>query len=267
LLDLGQVIAPWAALGAAAMAKPQAWFLVPLIAIATLRQHGGTGLARGALTAAVVAGLIAVPFVVTGHLSDLLGLPIAVSSVMPVVSADAHNLWWLVAQLRGQDPIFVFDSTRALGPLTYRMLSTGLVAASMLLTFWLYWARRAGLAEAAALGVLGWFTFTTQAHENHLFFALPLLSLAWPSRPGLLVPYAVISVTVLSNMVLHDQLVLQSLGRDVNDRLVENLRLLDAALNVACFSGWAIWAAVRRPRAVTQPSRHEPVAWATVNNL
>ena len=48
-------------------------------------------------------------------------------------------------------------------------------------------------------------------------------------------------------MVLHDQLVLQALGRDVDDALVEQLRLINAALNVACFSGWAIWAAVRTP--------------------
>jgi Gpi18-like mannosyltransferase len=267
LLELGQVIAPWAALAAAALAKPQAWFLIPLVVIATFRQHGARGVARGAIAGGVVAGLIALPFILTGHFFELLSLPLAVSTVMPVVSADAHNLWWLVLQLRGQDPLFLEDSWRAVGPLTYRMLSAGLVGASMLLTFWLYWTRRASLAEAAALGVLGWFTFTTQAHENHLFFALPLLSLAWPARPALLVPFGVLSVTVLLNMVLQDQLVLEALGLDPGDLLVEQLRLFNAALNLACFVGWSIWATLRTPTLATSASRTEPVAWATVNNL
>jgi hypothetical protein len=166
---------------------------------------------------------------------------------MPVVSADAHNLWWLILELRGQDPLFVADTTRALGPLTYRSIAGALVGAVLVLTYWLYWTRRASLAEAAALGVLGWFSFTTQAHENHLFFALPLLSLAWPSRPWLLVPFATISLTLLGNMWLHDELLLEALGSGLQDPLVERLRLANAALNVLCCLGWALQATVRAP--------------------
>lgn len=259
LLDLGQVLAPWAALAVAVMAKPQAWFLVPLVAMATVRQYGVSGLVRGGLVGGIVVAAIALPFVVTGRLQELLSLPLAVSSVMPVVSADAHNLWWLVFELRGRNPLFAPDSAPLVGPLTYRVVSAALVAASMLLSFWLYWTRRTSLAEAAALGILGWFTFTTQAHENHLFFALPLLSLAWPSRPALLVPFAVLSVTMFLNMVLHDQLVLEGLGSSLNDALVERLRLGNAALNVACFAGWSVWAAARRPTVATSGT------WATVS--
>src|SRR6202022_1525061 len=112
------------------------------------------------------------------------------------------------------------------------------------LTYWLYWTRRSGLAEAAALGVMGWFTFTTQAHENHLFYALPLLSLAWPRRRALLVPFAVITVTLLLNMLLHDQLVLEGLGSGLDDPLVATLRLVNAAANVLCCVGWCVLAAV-----------------------
>ena len=252
LLELGQLVAPWAALASGALAKPQAWFLVPLIVIATLRLHGILGLVWGALAGAGVALLVSLPFIVTGHFQDLLSLPGNVSSVMPVVSADAHNLWWLVLHVRGLDPIYVFDSERAVGPLSYRALGSVLVAGSMLLTFWLYWSRRASLAEAAALGVLGWFCFTTQAHENHLFFALPLLSLAWPGRRWLLAPFAAVTLTLFLNMVLHDQLVLESLGYGVDDAVVERLRLLNAAMNVAAFLGWSTWAALRTPATAWQ---------------
>ena len=44
LLGLGQVIAPWAAIAVAALAKPQAWSILPLLAIATIRLHGLRGL-------------------------------------------------------------------------------------------------------------------------------------------------------------------------------------------------------------------------------
>jgi Gpi18-like mannosyltransferase len=245
LLSLGQVIAPWAAIAAAALAKPQAWALLPLLAIATLRAHGFSGLLRGLAAGAAVAFVITLPFVATGRVGELLSLPGTVSSVMPVVSADAHNLWWLVVQSRGQDPIFIQDSTRVVGPLTYRTIAAALVGAVFVLTYWLYWTRRASLAEAAALGVLGWFTFTTQAHENHLFFALPLLSLAWPVRRSLLVPFGIISVTLFLNMLLHDQLLLEWLG--VQDALVERLRMANAALNVLCCIGWCALAAMRPP--------------------
>jgi hypothetical protein len=250
LLDLGQVIAPWAALAAAAMAKPQAWFLVPLVVMATLRTQGLGGLVRGAIAGAAVALVISLPFVVTGHGRELLSLPLVVSSVMPVVSADAHNLWWLVFHLRGQDPIFVQDVARALGPLSYRTLGAALVTATVLLTCWLYWTGRAHLAEAAALGILGWFCFTTQAHENHLFFALPLLSIAWPSRRWLLLPFGVISLTLLLNMVLHDQLVLEGAGLNLEGTREANLRMVNAALNVSCFVAWSAWAVLRASATV-----------------
>jgi hypothetical protein len=245
LLTLGQVIAPWAAMALAALAKPQAWALLPLLAIATFRSHGVSGLVRGPAAGAVVACIITLPFVVTGRVGELLSLPGTVSSVMPVVSADAHNFWWLVVQSRGQDPIFLEDSTRIAGPLTYRTIAAALVGAVFVLTYWLYWTRRASLAEAAALGVLGWFTFTTQAHENHLFFALPLLSLAWPVRRSLLLPFGLISVTLFLNMLLHDQLLLEGLG--LQDPLVERLRMANAALNVLCCIGWCALAVVRAP--------------------
>src|SRR5438132_7559162 len=70
LLSLGQVIAPWAALGAAALAKPQAWAIVPLLAIATIRTHGLTGLERGVVAAGVISLVIVLPFLVTGRVGE-----------------------------------------------------------------------------------------------------------------------------------------------------------------------------------------------------
>ena len=255
LLSVGQLLMPSAAFALAALSKPQAWSLVPLLAIAVLRLHGLRGLVRGAATGAVVSCVVCLPFFLSGRLGELLSLPGVVSSVMPIVSADAHNLWWLLLAPRGEDPIYLYDSSRLIGPLSYRTVAALLVAAIILLNCWLYWTRRTSLAESAALSVLGWFTLTTQAHENHLFFALPLLALAWPTRHGLLVAFAVISVSLLLNMASHDWLVLQALGYGLNDPLVEQVRLANAALNVLSCLVWSAIALVRTPARVTSSPR------------
>jgi hypothetical protein len=244
-LTLGWLAPAWVAMALAALAKPQAWSLVPLLALASL-PFGVMRLVRALVAGGVVALVVVSPFLLTGKLGELLSLPGTVSTVMPVVSADAHNFWWLVLSARGQDPIFVQDGARFVGPLTYRLVAAGLVGGALVLSYWLYWTRRASLAEAAALGVLGWFTFTTQAHENHLFFALPLLALAWPARRALLVPFGVLSLTLLMNMFLHDQLVLEGVGLSLDASPVETLRLANAALNVTCCAVW-FGVALRRP--------------------
>jgi hypothetical protein len=218
-----------------------------LLLLASWRRSGVGGLWRGGLVAVAVAIVVLLPFLVTGRLKEFLGLPGTISTVMPVVSANAHNLWQLLFWLGGDDPLTTADTDRLIGPVTIRLVAGALVLAQFAFTYWLYWTNRVDLAEAAALGALGWFVFTTQAHENHLFFALPLLSLAWPARPKLLIPFAVLSVTVLLNMALHDQLLLEALGSNLNDPLVLNLRLLNAVANVGCFFAWATVAAQRAP--------------------
>ncbi len=246
----------WGSMALAALAKPQAWVLVPLLAVATLRERGARGLVRGVLIGGVVSLVVALPFLLSGRLGELLSLPSTVGSVMPVVSADAHNLWWLVAAARGIDPLFTPDATRLAGPLTYRLAALALVVAQFLMTYWLYWTRRVGLAEAAALGILGWFVFTTQVHENHLFFALPLLALALPDRPSLLWIYGLLSVTLFLNMALHDQLLVEALGASLEDHGVITLRTLNAALNVLCWVGWSLARISQHYVARQEPRSH-----------
>ncbi|MBV9358620.1 MAG: hypothetical protein JO023_24180 [Chloroflexi bacterium] len=250
-LSLGAPLFAWAALALAALAKPQAWAILPLLIIATWRLGGPGSVVRGVLVAAVTSLLVVLPFVLTGHLAELLSLPNTIATVLPLATADAHNLWWLVLAGRGLDPLATPESAPVIGSLSYRTLATLLVLVQLAFVTWLYWSRRVGLAEAAALGALGWFVTTTQAHENHLIMALPLLSLAWPTRRSLLVPYAVLSLTVFANMALQDPLTIETLGRDLQDPLLVDLRLLNAAINVLTLVVWSVWAALR-PRPLSR---------------
>jgi hypothetical protein len=240
LLGFGHVSSGSGSMALAVLAKPQAWAVVPLAVVALLRRRGPYAVLSGAAVSAVVGGAVVLPFAVSGHLGELLSLPRTVAQVMPVVSANAHNLWWLTAWAHQMNPLSTLDSTRAVGPLTFRMVAGALVLAQFAFSAWLYWTGRVSLAEGAAIGTLGWFVCTTQAHENHLFLALPLLALAWPARQSLLPVLALLSLTVLCNMVLHDQLVLDALGQNLRDPLVERLRLVNAGANVACFVAWGL---------------------------
>ena len=64
------------------------------------------------------------------------------------------------------------------------------------------------------------------------------------------------------NMLLHDQLVLEALGRGLGDPLVEQLRMLNAGLNVVCLVGWTCAAALRTSegRSIDSGARLRPAA-------
>jgi hypothetical protein len=250
-LSAGALTWGWVMLTLGALAKPQGAVLLPLVVLASWRAGGARGLASGLGAGAAAAAVVLLPFIVTGRLGEVLTLPGTIASVLPAVTANAHNAWWLVLAHRGvAEPLAVRDTAPVLGPLTYRAVAAVLVAAQFLLGGWLYWTGRARLAEAAALCALGWFVFTTQAHENHLFVALPLLVLAWPERPHLLLVFGVLSLTVLINMVTGPSLaaLLSGLARDQEGRLIAGLRVLNAATNVLCLAAWAGAACWRRPR-------------------
>jgi hypothetical protein len=265
-LSTGRPAAGGAALALAALAKPQAWALFPLASLAAWRTRGARGLAAAA-GGAVVAGAAAVlPLLLAGRLDDLLTLPGVVASLMPVVTANGHNLWWIVAAARLTDPLLIPDTAAAIGPLTYRTVAGALVGAQFAFACWLYLSRRAALAEAAALGFTGWFVFTTQAHENHLLPALALLALAWPERPRLLPVFGVLTATAFLNMALHDRLLLEVLGLTdpglVAKLLRTALRTANALVIVLVFAAWAAGAARRRPPSpepATLPER--PRGW------
>ena len=63
----------WLAL--AALTKPQAWLVLPLAALSTVRCNGWAGFGRAVLGGVVVATLVLAPFAVAGRLPDLLTLP------------------------------------------------------------------------------------------------------------------------------------------------------------------------------------------------
>ena len=250
LLAAGRTRTAWSALAAAALSKPQAWPLIPFATLATYHDFGARGVVRTTAAAVGAAALMALPFVAGGRILDVLTLPTTVTSAMPVVTANAHNGWWIVTAIRGMLPLSIPDTAPLVGPITYRMVAAGLIGVDFLFAFWLYRSGRAPLMEAAALVMLGWFVCTTQAHENHSMAALTLLAATMYRRRFLLAAFAVASLSGFLNEALQDPAFLRVMALAPDAKVigpgVAALRSANAVAISLCFLVWCI-AAARRP--------------------
>jgi len=188
--------------------------------------------------------LILAPFIVHNRVRDFLTLPQQIAGVMPVASANAHNLWWIVTN--NPAPV-VPDSDRVFGPLTYRQAALPLVLLVAVFTPWRLWTSpRTSVFLLAAYQAFGWFCFTTQAHENHAFFVLPLLVMATPIAPAARVLLALISGTLFANMVLHDPAIIERTSQMLTDLTRYRVQILNSWVNLAIFAGWTV-ALLRAP--------------------
>lgn len=240
LIEKDRPLAAGLFVGLAAATKPQAWALFPFLAYVCLRRFGLVRSVRLGVAAGIVVLLVCLPYLVYGTVGELLTLPTLIAETMPVASANAHNIWWIVTDAK---PDFVLDAEPLLGPVTYRQAASGLAVLIMGYGIWRTnpWATRGGLAMLAAYLAFGWFMVTTRAHENHAFMVLPLLAMALPRSRFLVFAFAILSLTLFVNMTLHDFGLeprwIEALGRENWVRL----QLLNAWTNVALLVAWSAW--------------------------
>ncbi|MCC6179562.1 MAG: hypothetical protein IT305_29990 [Chloroflexi bacterium] len=230
----------FAFIGLAAATKPQAWALLPFLGYVALRRFGLTRTVAGGVVGGAAALAVCVPYLVYGTFGELLGLPATIAETMPVASANAHNVWWLVTAAQ---PAFVLDADPLLGALTYREVALGLALVLFGYASWRTnpFATNGGLEAMAAYLAFGWFLVTTRAHENHAFFVLPILAMAVPRARFLAVMFAAISATLLANMALHDFGLRPFWETWLGAETWVNLQLANAWLNVLLFVAWSVW--------------------------
>jgi hypothetical protein len=251
-------------LAAGSLVKPQTWVFLPLLLWVAWRRTGPIGL--GALAGAGVATTLVLvrPWVEAGRLADMLTVFAALPQVMPSVSANGHNLWWL--KLPGV-AISVFDSQPVGGfgdwaapPLvthaTVGRLAFGLFALLPLLRLTGPVTARLVLA-GAAYTASAYFMTITQVHENHQFAAVALLAGGAALDPWLAIPFFLTSLCSFLNMALHDFLVGEAVAEALGARLPWHdplsLQTANAALNAA---GFALFTLIflRRPPGPSQPA-------------
>ena len=161
---------------------------------------------------------------------------------MPVVSANAHNVWWIVTHAK---PDFVMDADVLADPFTYRQAAGVLSLLVMAYGLWRtnVHARDGELSAMAAYLAFAWFMVTTRAHENHAFFALPLLVMATPRSAFHWWAFAVLSVTLFFNMTFHDFGLEEFRLSLFAPETWVRLQLANAGANVALLLAWScqIW--------------------------
>ncbi len=192
----------FAALAAAALVKPFAYPLAPLLAFETVRRFGARRTLRAAAASLAVGCVTFLPFLLAGRLVDALRSLVTQLDAMPYISVNAHNLWWLV----GRGAPWTNADARPLGLLEWGTLSLVLFAALYLATLALLWRSKEprSLYTAAATISFGFFVLSTHMHENHLFYVLPLLALAGAESKPMRMAFYILTAAMLANMGLHD---------------------------------------------------------------
>lgn len=253
---------------AAFLVKPQAVLLAPALLVALTGDPRGAAraVARAGAAALATAGLVLAPFAVAGALGRLAS-GVGQLATHDMYSADAANLWWLVTWIKRAASqtselglaawtapvrILRISLAEAQGLPNPRWIGAALVLAA---AAWAAWRTRRArdLGLLAALGafvVHAYFTLGVGVHENHLFLAVPLLTLAAAGRPALRLVLLVVTAVTALNLNLAC-----GFGLDVGGALPRGLTGLDATVVLALANVAALaWHAVVFGREARAPA-------------
>jgi hypothetical protein len=243
------------------LAKPQAWVFLPLATALVWRRSGLPGLVAAGLAGGAAGLIVAWPFLAHGTLRELVGLPRAISSVMPVVSANAHNLWWFAT---GGAARWYLDQEVLAGPATYRLVAAGLVAAFAGLAL-LRTLRDPSLGTVFAAGAytaLGFFMGMTQIHENHMYVVFPLLAVAAAVDRRLWLVYLILALSWCANMLLHDFDIAEQIVGPALPWPLPDAQRFGALVNTVVLALWTAWMAADTLRSWTRPGARTEAARA-----
>ncbi len=216
--------------------KPQALFFAPLIVWALAYPVDLKRWARALAAGGVTLFIIWLPLLLTGTVRDALSTLKGTVDTMTVISANAHNFWYLVSL--GQSE--VEDMTRAFGVVPLRWFGIAALGVLYLLCLWrLRPPYGANLYAAAAFIGFGCFVVLTQMHENYLYAVVALLAIVWLERRWLTVLAFAISLLSLANMGLHDIGFTPELF--YNASRLDLLRWGNSVLIVAAFGAALYW--------------------------
>jgi hypothetical protein len=267
------VDAPGAAgalLAASILTKPQPVFLMPVIAAALLLRHA-RGLVRATVAFATggiaTAAVILAPVVARGAFWNMY-TGVRRLAMYDMLSAQQANAWWLFTYyLRVVDVwhewggwnaiemrlrIINISRVEALGYPNPRLVGFTLVGLVIALAAWRM-RRVPSLAAAAAVtgwAAWGYAVFATQAHENHLFLAVPFFALAAGFDRRYVPVFGLVSAITFINLYLFG-----GFGLTVApiDRLATGI---DASVLLALVSvGGFVWTGIQGARLASAESK------------
>lgn len=223
------------AVGTKLLALPGALATLPV----ALRRAGPRRLAVAFIASVVTALALAAPVLARGQLPAMVRATLGNLGDRPVVSANAHNVWWLLTLGDG----WRSDTNVLFLGISYRVAGLALFSAFAVWALARLWRRPDGVVAICGTGALLTFAFamlTTEVHENWIYpiFAPLVVVAALDRRYRPL--YVALAVSFLANLVLHDRPLYHLLEDRGLGRPLEVARLLNAAARTALFAWW-IW--------------------------
>src|SRR5215210_1283202 len=132
-LVYGQPLWAGALIALAALTKPQAWILLPIVGFGLVFWYGRRGVLRGTIGGLIASAIVLAPWIVTNRLHHAERFFEALDNKSvnaQALTAQAHNLWWIPTLLEWR---FISDWESLVGPLSYRLVGMGMVLALVVL--------------------------------------------------------------------------------------------------------------------------------------
>ncbi len=265
LLDANRIGASFFVLGIAVMTKPQAAIFAPLLLLwvwhhpptSPLVKGGQRGVWRAILASALGGGLMLAPMLLAGGGNGMLAYFLDTIGHHPILSANAHNLWWFLQNGKIDLP----DTAQIVPgiPLTYRQISLILFGAFYLAVLAKAW--RTSHEDYFALGAFVAFAFfmlPTEIHENYGYALLPLLAIAMTRDKTWVLFYIVVSATMVLNYALSDPPLFALFG--IADPAVQLAlpRQLNSVANTVLFAAWSLYLFAHHGVAIQAEPNLEP---------
>ena len=224
-------------LALALCSKPQPAILAPLIGLLIVTRSSWKQTVVAVLAAIVTAAIVFLPYLVNGARAVVQMLKI-MEGANPVVSAQAHNFWWLILAPQGIDPLRLPSGSPVFLGISYFTLGLAIILifySGVVIRLLRKGAEQLTPEPFAYIGLL-FFTFSVRGHENHAMQVLPLLLMTGLAINYQRVVFAALSFTILANMALHSP---EVVGEQAS-RVIEWARIANSGLCVVTFSYWSL---------------------------
>jgi hypothetical protein len=167
----------------------------------------------------------------------------------PILSANAHNLWWFLRN----GSIDLPDTSELVPgiPFTYRQASLilfGVFYLAILLKAWR--SARVDYFVLGAFAAFAFFMLPTEIHENYGYALLPLLAIAMSRDKAWVAFYIAVSATMVLNYATSDPPLFSLLGIADPATQLALPRELNALANTAIFAVWALYLFAKRVAAI-----------------
>jgi hypothetical protein len=183
--------------------KIQSIVLVPIIFSIILFEGGCKKVLKTIAVAIISLGILLLPYVVGGSMSDVLDICFKSVGNYPFVSVNAYNFWFLVSPVSPDWYHSLSDKSMILG---VSLKSVGLFSLGMFTLLVLYQMVRKRDDHTIVLGAssiaLAFFIIPTQIHERYLFPFFALFMLMALHNKKYLMCYIILSITFLFNLMM-----------------------------------------------------------------